>query len=86
MLMKSEHWLGMSAAAAIADLAFLFGGDEAPGLVGEVLDGRSDDRATMRARQDSKIAKLVEVATDCLWGDFEAGRQLFDGNPTDGPG
>jgi hypothetical protein len=37
--------------------------DELPGLVGEVLDARRDDRASMNANDLASFAKIVEVAS-----------------------
>ena len=69
-----------------ADFPFLGRGDEAPRLVGQVLDRRRDHRPAMGARKDAKIAEFVQVAADGLRCDVEARREVFDRDPTDRSG
>ena len=51
MLMKSEQPFGNQRRRSRADRFLLLGGDEAACFVGEVLDARGDDRATVDPRQ-----------------------------------
>ena len=55
--------------------------DELPGVVGEVLNARRDDRASMNANHLARFAEIVEIASDRLQGDIEMSGKILDRNP-----
>ena len=55
--------------------------DELPGLIGEVLDSRRDNRAAMNANHTARFAEFVEVAPDGLQGDAEMRGKILDRDP-----
>ncbi len=63
------------------DGAFLLRCNEAPGLIGEILDTGCDDRAAMHAGQRTPFAQLVQILADGLDRHFEPARQVIDRHP-----
>ena len=56
--------------------------NELPGVIGEVLNSRSDDRASMNANHPALFAELVEVASYGLQGDAEMCGEILDRHPS----
>jgi hypothetical protein len=56
-------------------------GDELPGVIGEIFDSRSDNRASMNANHTPLFAEFVEVASYGLQGDAEVCGEILDCHP-----
>ena len=67
---------GQAADALLLDL-----GEDAPRVIGDVLDAGGQDGAAVGAGQHPLPAKIVEVLADGLRRHIEPGRQVFDGHP-----
>ena len=65
----------------LSDQSLLVVRDELPGLIGEVLNSRSDDRASMNANDPARFAEFVEVASYGLQGDAEMSGKILDCDP-----
>ena len=57
-------------------------GDELSGVIGEIFDPRSDNRASMNANHPALFAEFVEVASYGLQGDAELGGKILDCHPS----
>jgi len=52
--------------------------DELSGVIGEIFDSRSDNRASMNANHTALFAEFVEVASYGLQGDAEMCGEILD--------